>query len=165
MKKIFSFIILAIGLLIIGFFVLNNYIYNEKQTETIEVKLYYYNPSLDQGVGGVQCSEKGLQQVTRQIPKTITPLFDSIKLLLEGNLTEEEINMGITTEFPLDGFELLSASINNKGMATLNFSDPKGKTVGGSCRTAVLWSGIRKTAMQFETVKDVEFNPEDLFQP
>lgn len=151
--------------MIAGFFVLNNYIYNEKQTETIEIKLYYYNPSLDQGVGGVQCSEKGLQEVTRQIPKTITPLFDTIKILLEGNISKEEAALGLTTEYPLDGFELLSASIDTRGVATLNFSDPKGKTVGGSCRTAILWNEIRKTAMQFETVKDVKFSPEDLFQP
>ena len=65
------------------------------------IKLYYYNPSLDQGPGGAQCSRNGLVAVDRVIPQTQTPLRDSIALLLRGELTDEEKANGITTEYPL----------------------------------------------------------------
>ncbi|TAJ13341.1 hypothetical protein EPO56_03185 [Patescibacteria group bacterium] len=128
------------------------------------IKLYFYNPSLDQGIGGVQCSKNGLVEVLRELPKTETPLKDSIELLLRGELSAEERTQGITTEFPLSGVSLTSATINN-GVATLTFDDPQQKTVGGSCRTAILWAQIRATAEQFPTVTSVRFMPEDLFQP
>lgn len=128
------------------------------------VKLYYYNPALDQGPGGTQCSKAGLVAVERVIPKTSTPLKDSIQLLLKGQLTAEEKARGITTEFPLPGVTLMSASIQNS-VATLTFADPQNKTGGGSCRVAVLWAQIEATAKQFSTVQSVRFMPEELFQP
>lgn len=132
--------------------------------EMQSIKLYFYNPDLDQGVGGVQCTSKGLVEVTRMIPKTSTPLNDSIKLLLEGELSSEEKSAGVTTEFPLSGLSLTSANIKD-GIATLEFYDPEHKTTGGSCRIAVLWAQISTTAKQFASVKEVRFIPEDLFQP
>jgi spore germination protein GerM len=129
-----------------------------------QIKLFYYNPALDQGPGGAQCTSKGLVGVTRNIPKTTTPLTDSIKLLLKGELTEEEREFGITTEFPLAGVTLTSAAITD-GVATLTFSDPQNKTGGGSCRVSVLWAQIEATAKQFPTVKSVRSLPEELFQP
>ena len=128
------------------------------------VKLYYYNPALDQGPGGTQCSKAGLVTVDRVIPKTSTPLKDSIQLLLKGQLTAEEKARGITTEFPLPGVALTSAAIQN-GAATLTFADPQNKTGGGSCRVSVLWAQIEATAKQFPTVQSVHFMPEELFQP
>lgn len=130
----------------------------------LAIKLYYYNPALDQGVGGVQCSERGLVAVERVIPQTTTPLRDSIELLLRGELTAEERAQGIETEFPLAGLALQSASITD-GVATLTFSDPQNKTVGGACRTGILWHQISATAKQFPTVREVRFMPEELFQP
>lgn len=135
------------------------------KTETnTTIKLYFYNPQLDQGSGGVQCSKNGLVAVERVIPKTNTPLQDSIKLLLRGELTDEEKSQGITTEFPLTGVSLLGATIQNE-IATLQFSDPQNKTGGGSCRVTILWAQIEATAKQFSTVKSVRFMPEELFQP
>ncbi len=128
------------------------------------IKLYYYNPDLDQGPGGAQCSRNGLVAVERIIPKTVTPLSESIKLLLRGEITQAEKAEGITTEFPLPGLALTSASITD-GVATLNFSDPQNKTGGGSCRVSVLWAQIEATAKQFPTVTSVRFMPEELFQP
>lgn len=130
----------------------------------IGIKLYFYNPQLDQGIGGAQCTKNGLVAVDRVIPKTSTPLIDAINLLLRGELSSEEREQGITTEFPLSGVELISASIVN-GVATLTFDDPLYKTGGGSCRFAVLWAQIEATAKQFSTVQSVRFIPEDLFQP
>lgn len=129
-----------------------------------QVKLFHYNPSLDQGPGGVQCSAKGLVALARTIPKSPTPLKSAIELLLQGNLTDAEKKQGMTTEFPLAGFALTNATITD-GVATLTFADPQNKTTGGACRVGVLWQQIAATAMQFPTVQSVQFMPEELFQP
>ncbi len=168
MKKIFTIIAITVAILLGVFYALNSYIYNEKQADglaqTQEIKLYFYNPALDQGVGGVQCTSKGLVEVVRVIPKTETPLQDSIRLLLEGRITEEEKAQGVTTEFPLAGLSLKGVNIRD-GVATLEFVDLQNKTVGGSCRVAILWAQISATAKQFSTVSEVRFIPEELFQP
>jgi hypothetical protein len=130
----------------------------------MHIKLYFYNPALDKGPGGVLCSTKGLVAVDRVIPKTTTPLKDSIQLLLRGELTSSERASGITTEFPLPGVSLQSAAIQNR-VATLTFADPQDKTSGGSCRVAVLSAEIEATAKQFPTVGSVIFAPADVFQP
>ena len=133
--------------------------------EERSVNLYYYNSSLDQDeTGNIMCSRNGLVSVQRNIPLTITPIQDTIKLLLSGELTREEISSGITTEYPLEGFELKGASLKD-GVLTLEFNDSNNKTVGGSCRTGILWFQISETAKQFEEVDSVRFMPEELFQP
>ena len=128
------------------------------------IKLYFYNPALDQGPGGVQCSSKGLVAVERVIPKTQTPLTDAVKLLLRGEISDTERATGIQSEFPLQGLTLVNAAITD-GVATLTLNDPQNKTVGGSCRVSILWAQISETAKQFSTVKSVRFMPEELFQP
>ena len=130
----------------------------------MRIKLYYYNPALDQGEGGVQCTTAGLVAVDRVIPKTMTPLKDAIQLLLRGEISEEEKAKGVTTEFPLAGVRLEKATIENR-IATLLFADPQNKTGGGSCRVSILWHQIEATAKQFPTVQSVRFMPEELFQP
>jgi spore germination protein GerM len=134
------------------------------EQKMMSIELYYYNPSIDQGPGGVQCSKNGLVKVNRTIPQTTTPLTESIKLLLRGEISPAEKMQGITSEFPLAGVSLVSASIQDS-VATLTFSDPQSKTVGGSCRVAILWAQIQATAKQFSTVTSVRFMPEELFQP
>lgn len=133
--------------------------------ETRMVELYYYSEEADTDEeGNIMCSEDGLVAVEREIPVTQTPLQDTLRLLLEGELTEDEIDRGITTEFPLSGFELDGVSSDN-GSYTLAFSDPNNESSGGSCRAGLLWMQIRETALQFDTVEEVEFEPEELFQP
>ncbi|MDD4358762.1 MAG: GerMN domain-containing protein, partial [Candidatus Pacebacteria bacterium] len=110
------------------------------------------------------CSKEGLVQVKREIPTTMTPIQDTIKLLLKGELTHEEVRSGITTEFPLEGLELKAASLKD-GILTLTFEDLEDKTGGGSCRVSILWNQISETAKQFGGVKIVKFMPEELFQP
>ncbi len=133
------------------------------QTET--VKLFYYNPEKDKGDdGNTLCSRNGLVSVDRKISITKTPIQDTIKLLLSGELTGEERAQGISTEYPLEGFSLKGALLKD-GILTLEFDDPNSKTVGGSCRVAILWFQIEATAKQFTEVKEVRFLPEDIFQP
>jgi hypothetical protein len=130
-----------------------------------EVKLYYYDQSLDKDVSGnILCSSKGLAAVKRMIPATLTPIQDTIKLLIEGNLTDEERKQGITTEFPLAGLSLKGASQNGSRL-TLDLIDPNNKTSGGSCRAGILWFQIEATAMQFPGVVSVRPLDLTLFQP
>lgn len=114
------------------------------------VKIYLYDEKKDQGPGGAQCSKQGLVASQRIIPRTSTPLADTIKILLQ--------------ELNLPGVQLENAVIKN-GVATLTFSDPQDKTSGGSCRVAILWAEIEATAKQFESVTSVRFQPATLFQP
>lgn len=136
----------------------------KSEPKEVTVKLYYYNESLDKDeYGNILCSEKGLVPVERKI-KSENLIEDTIKLLIEGKLTEEEKKSGISTEYPLEGFKLLKSELKD-GILTLTFSDPYFKSSGGACRAKILWVQIEKTAKQFPSVKEVKFLPEDLFQP
>jgi len=133
--------------------------------ETRTVKLYYYNYELDRDeFGNTACSRNGLVPVEREIPISQTPIQDTIKLLLLGELTEEERTQGIDTEYPLEGLSLKSASLKD-GVLTLEFDDSQNRTVGGSCRVGILWFQIEATAKQFPEVQQVRFLPEEIFQP
>ncbi|HRH55411.1 MAG TPA: GerMN domain-containing protein [Candidatus Paceibacterota bacterium] len=143
----------------------------EEQIETEEapgertVSLFYYDPSRDMNAeGNIMCTEKGLVAVSRTIA-TKTPIEETIRLLLSGDLTQAERAQGITTEYPLPGVSLASVALSADGKLTIALSDPENRTGGGSCRAAVLWSQVRATALQFPEVKEVSFTPEDLFQP
>lgn len=130
---------------------------------TTQVSLFYYNPALDQGQGGAQCSAAGLVQVSRAAPANIT-LVEVVEMLLLGELTENEVAEGVETEYPLEGLRLISAE-QVGGTLTLTFVDPQNQTVGGACRTGVLWLQIEETAKQFSGASQVRFMPEELFQP
>ena len=135
------------------------------QEEQSSVDLYYYNSSFDKDKdGNVMCSEQGLARVRRNIPLTDTPIQNTLRLLLKGELTQEEINSGITTEYPLEGLDLKGATLKD-GVLLLEFDDPNNKTSGGSCRANVLWLQISETAKQFSNVELVKFVPDYLFQP
>src|SRR4030042_2528936 len=108
--------------------------------------------------GNILCSRQGLVAVERQIPVTTTPIQNAIKLLIAGQLTAAEKAQGITTEYPLEGFSLKGASLNN-GVLTLEFQDSNNKTGGGSCRVGILWFQIEATAKQFPGVQSVRFLP------
>ncbi len=133
--------------------------------ETRTINLYYYNPDLDKDESGnIACGRNGLVPVERKIPITQTPIQDAVKLLLSGELTEEERARGIDTEYPLEGLSLKGALLKD-GILTLEFDDSKNKTVGGSCRVGILWFQIEATAKQFPEVQQVRFLPEEIFQP
>lgn len=130
------------------------------------IKLYYYNPNLDKDASGnILCSSKGIVSVNRTIPVTQTPLQDTLRVFLRGELTASERASGITTEFPLSGVTLTSASLSGSGALTITMADPLNKTSGGSCRVQVLRAQLEATARQFENVKSVTFAPASLFQP
>lgn len=129
------------------------------------VQLYYYSAEQDtDDQGNVMCSAEGLASVERSISEIQTPLTRSVELLLAGDITAEEEAAGMTTEFPLDGFSLESASIEN-GVATLEFADPQNSSSGGSCRVSILRAQIGATATQFDSVDSVQIIPEEILQP
>ncbi len=137
----------------------------QNRTEMRTVNLYYYSPDRDTDASGnILCSQQGLVGLEREIPITQTPIQDAVRLLLEGELTQAERAIGITTEYPLQGLELEGANLQN-GVLTLEFSDPLNRTSGGSCRAGILWYQIEATALQFPEVSSVRFSPEELFQP
>jgi hypothetical protein len=129
------------------------------------IVLYYYDEDKDKDASGnVLCSAQGLAGVERHVPATITPIQDSIKLLLRGELSSAEKAQGISTEFPLSGLSLKGASLSG-GVLTLEFNDPQNKTSGGSCRVNILRAQIEATAKQFTGVNSVRIIPDQLFQP
>lgn len=130
-----------------------------------QINLYYYNIEKDREIAEyLPCSEDAVLPVGRTIPETDTVIRDTLELLIKGSLTEKEINEGFQTEFPGPGFALENVEISN-GTAVLTFSDPEGFTIGGSCRTGLLYQQIKKTALQFDEVDEVIVKPETLFQP
>lgn len=131
----------------------------------MKIKLYYYNVIKDKEIADyIPCSSDAVLPVEREIPTTRTPIQDTIKLLIEGKLTEQEKAAGFLTQFPHPEFRLLGADLKD-GVLTLQFTEVPGFTVGGSCRVGLLSTQIGKTAKQFPEVKEVRFEPESLFQP
>lgn len=147
-------------------------LFNRKvQSEAVQqenltvIKLFYYNPEKDKDAKGqILCSKQGLEEVQRILLRSENLIEDALKLLIKGELIQSEKNSGLTTEFPLLGLELESATLEN-GNLVLKFKDPNNKTIGGSCRVGVLWAQIEATAKQFPQVASVKFLPKELFQP
>jgi len=169
-KNIFLILIVVLLIILIGTAIYLGFVRKEnvppKNNQNYRiVKLYYYDPNLDKDeTGNTLCSRNGLVFVERQIPVSNTPIQDTIRLLIKGELTLQEKARGITTEYPLPGFSLKGASLNDRTL-TLEFTDPNNKTGGGSCRVGILWFQVEATALQFEEVERVRFIPEELFQP
>lgn len=163
MNTYFKIVLFSVVAIIVAryFFASNN---EPIDVATTNVNLYYYNPSLDVVNGNVECSERGLVSVNRNIPKSNSVIKDTIELLIQGNLNDDEMSQGITTEFPLNGFILESTSLANE-VLTLTFHDPNNQSSGGSCRTSILLAQVTATARQFEGVSEVKILPNEVFQP
>jgi hypothetical protein len=136
---------------------------DEKQYRT--VKLYYYDQKKDlsENKNNASCESKYVLPVERKIEVTQTPIQDTIRLLIKGELTSAEKNAGFATEFPHKDFVLKGANLKD-GTLTLDFPQVTGFTEGGSCRVNLLNAQIEKTAKQFPEVKQVKYT-EILFQP
>jgi spore germination protein GerM len=162
MKRFIIHIILLIAAFAIATLV---FFLSQRFYSTEAVKLYYYNPDRDRDAAGdIMCSRQGLVAVEREISRTPSPIRDTIDLLLKGELTVDERNQGITTEYPLEDVTMKNVVLQD-GVLTLTFEDPLYRTSGGSCRVGILWFQIEATAKQFPEVQAVRFLPEELFQP
>lgn len=128
---------------------------------TRKVKLFYYNKNYDPKF---DCLSDAVLSVEREIPQTKTPIQDTIKLLIEGKLTEKETAEGFSTEFPHPEFKLFGANLKD-GVLTLDFPEVPSFTTGGSCRIGLLRAQVEKTARQFSKVRAVRYTKEGIFQP
>lgn len=132
------------------------------------ISLFYYNSELDvDAAGNILCTSAGLVAVQREVAGSLSGLElieEAISLLITGELTAEERTQGLTTEFPLNGVTLESASLSN-GELTITFTDPNFQTSGGACRSSVLRVQVEETALQFPGVTRIRFLPEHIFQP
>ena len=131
----------------------------------VTVKLYYYNGKKDKQINkNAMGSPDAILPIERTIPATMTPIKDTIILLLEGKLSEADKRSGFSTELPGKHFRLIDAKLRN-GILFLHFTDPNRFSSGGSSRVSILSTQIIKTAKQFPGVKEVRIVPETLFQP
>lgn len=132
-----------------------------------EVLVYVYDPVRDTVDGVMRCSAEGLVAVTRLVNGDLEGealIEATIEQLLAGDLSSEELEQGLTTEFPLEGVELLDVALND-GTATVALDDPQFQTSGGACRVGIINGQVAFTVMQFEGVNDVRLLPDELFQP
>ncbi|MDQ5962732.1 MAG: hypothetical protein QG653_539 [Patescibacteria group bacterium] len=140
-------------------------LFDISQNPKRKVLLYYYKGSQDMDEqGSIECSSKGMVAVERTMPVTMSPIQNTLAILLKGELTDDEKSRGITTQFPLEGVSIQDISFID-GKLVLTFNDPQFKTSGGACRANILRMQIEKTVKQFETVKSVLLKPNEAFQP
>jgi len=153
---------LSLCVLLIAAFLMYRTLATDTSREVIN--LYYYDPALDQGPGGAQCSPAGLVAVERIVAPSRDMPREALSMLLEGKLTAQERARGLTPYFPLDGVTLTDLSYTG-GVLTAVFYDPEHQTSGGSCRVSIMRAEIEATAKQFTGVDSVRIEPPDIFQP
>ncbi len=130
------------------------------------VKLYYFNQIQDQKLSPEQqININSILPITRNLSASQNIIKDTINLLLEWNLADEDIKQWFITEFPNKYFHLVDSQLAEDGTLTLQFNEVPGFTDGWSARMLMLSNSIIKTAEQFPGVKSVKVIPETLFQP
>ena len=135
-------------------------------TTSTKVGLYYFNQLADEKLAPEQqININSVLHVYRNFPATNNLLLDTIKELIKGDLTAEEIKKWFTTEFPNSKFDVAGLELTPDGVLTIEFTEVPGFTDGGSARMLILSNTIEKTALQFPGVKKVIFLPETIFQP
>jgi spore germination protein GerM len=107
---------------------------------------------------------RALLPAEREIAFSENLIFDTIKSLIESELSEEEKQAGFWTSFPGESFQLLRAELQGDTL-TLYFDDPLYFTSGGSNRVGFMWLQVQMTALQFPEVQNVRYEPKTLFQP
>ena len=114
-----------------------------KPTATVNAKLFFIQVDADGNVNR--------KSVVRKIPKSDSPLTDTIKALLAGPLDSEK-SMSLIPP----GTRLLSATVRN-GIAALNFSEEfEFNSIGADGYRGQLMQ-IVFTATEFATVESVQF--------
>ena len=154
MKKIL--IISVLFVLILGFPISAN-------ADSVEklVPIHVNNHEMVDTLG----NEEGLFPVYRKIEMN-TPISNTIKEILNLELTQKEKGMGFSTEWSEDHSVTLKGVSIGKGELTIELRDPRWFTSGGSARVISLRDQIKETVLQFKAVDEVHFiGPEHLFQP
>lgn len=143
---------------------LRSQIISASPEETAKVRLYYYNELLDKALhnGEINGDSDAILPVERTIPVSQAPINDSIRLLLKGELTNMERELGFKTELPNKNLIFLGAKREGSTLI-LNFEDKGFLPDIKADKIDVLKSIIIKTAMQFDNVKNVILQPDSLF--
>ena len=133
----------------------------KKSGETMVVKAYFAKDE----VTAEDCSI--VFPVDRTVEKTTDVARVALEELFKGP-TEQEKNSGYSTSIN-PGVKIQKLSIDEKGVAWVDFSSELEDQVGGSCRVSVIRSQIIFTLLQFPTVKNVVISindrTEDILQP
>lgn len=134
--------------------------------EPAAVKLYYFNEKEDKKLDPAQqVNINSILPVSRTITATNDIIRETINLLLEWALTNDEVRQGFTTEFPSQQFHLVNYQLSTNWVLTIEFNEVPWFTSWWSARMLILSNSISKTLLQFPQVKKVLFTPETLFQP
>lgn len=133
-------------------------------TSTQMVNLYYYRPLDDiNEEGELQCSMAGLAAVTREVTGEGTELIsNTLTLLLEKELSRQQRQQGLTSEFPLDDVLLVGLRVDD-GIATVALDDQSSQLAVDNCRSDIIRFQIEETIRQFPSVANVRFLPRTLF--
>lgn len=132
---------------------------------TRTIKLYYYNRTRDREIADfISCSEDAVLPIEREIPVTMTPIQDTIKLFLRAKLTDQEKELGFDPVSPNKLSALISANLKD-GHLILRFEKMPGAHVGGSCLSVLMNTELAKTIQQFSEVETLDFEPRELFEP
>lgn len=135
-------------------------------TAPTTVNLYYFNELQDSALPiEQQINTSSILPVQRTIRSSQNLIADTIKALLQWNLSEQEKNAWFITEFPNAQFRLLDTQLDSQGTLTLTFNEVPWFTTWWSARMLILSKSIEKTALQFPQVTRVVFQPDTLFQP
>lgn len=135
-------------------------------TTPTTINLYYFNELEDSTLPAEQqINTSSILPIQRTIRSSDNLIADTIKVLLQGNLSEQEKDAWFITEFPNAQFRLLDTQLDSQGTLTLTFNEVAGFTAGWSARMLILSKSIEKTALQFPQVTRVIFQPDTLFQP
>lgn len=133
----------------------------DNSAQTMKIKLYFGKA----GESETDCTR--VFAVERTVQKTSAPLRTALDELLKGPTSAEKHDFYFTS---IDsGVSIQRLSIDEKGIATADFSKLLEEGVGGSCRVTHIRSQIEKTMLQFPTVKraviSIYGKTEDILQP
>jgi len=99
--------------------------------EDVAIKLYYFNEKEDKLLPPEQqASPQSLAPVFRSIPASdyVTVIEDTINLLLQGALTENEVRDGFTSSF-VRAIRLVDTSLRADGTLSLTFIKAPGASI------------------------------------
>lgn len=133
--------------------------YLSDKGETVTIKVFF----VPKGSNQLQCDD--VVAVNRTVAKNVKIGTVALEELLKGP-TEQEQKLGYITQIPI-GSKLNYLTVRN-GEARADFNQAT-EMGGGSCAQGIITTQIRKTLLQFATVKTVKLSidgrTENIFQP
>jgi len=148
---------IAVGTLIYFF-----YPQTEDKIETMTIRVFFSNTYEDPET--FFCDKVYFAE--REIEKTQTPIYTTLKELLKGP-TETEIEAGFFTNIN-DNVKIQSFSTEN-GITMIDFDERLNEGIAGSCLVQAIRAQITETLKQFEEIDQViisiDGRTEDILQP